>query len=48
MFDRSALRPGRTLQIVVFLLDVSMRVLETEHLYVIGDVRDASVEFLRS
>lgn len=48
IFDCPALRPGRTLQVVVFLLDVAMRVLETECLYVMGDVRNASVEFLRS
>ncbi len=35
-------------EVVVFLLDVSMCVLEAERLDVVGDVSDASVEFLRS
>lgn len=35
-------------QVVVFLLDVSVCVLEAERLDVVGEVSDASVEFLRS
>lgn len=35
-------------QVVVFLLDVSVCVLEAERLDVVGEVSDAAVEFLRS
>lgn len=38
---------GRS-QVVVFLLDVPVCVLETQRLDVVGDVGDASVEFLRA
>lgn len=38
---------GRS-QVVVLLLDVRVRVLETQRLDVVGDVGDASVEFLRA
>lgn len=34
-------------EVVVFLLDISVRVLEAERLDVVSDVRDASIEFLR-
>lgn len=44
-------KPKRSLsasQVVVFLLDVSVCVLEAERLDVVGEVSNASVEFLRS
>lgn len=45
---RVAQRCANRSQVVVFLLNVSVCVLKTQRLDVMGDVRDAPVEFLRA